>query len=66
MKFLHTSDLHIGKTVCGFSMLEEQIHSLKQIADTAADNQVDAVFLCGNLYALGGESNHCKKNKSWK
>lgn len=50
MKFLHTSDLHIGKMVCGFSMLDEQVNSLQQIADIAVREQVDAVFLCGDLY----------------
>ena len=31
MKFLHLSDLHIGKTVNGFSMIEEQRHVLRQV-----------------------------------
>lgn len=50
MKFIHTSDLHIGKVVNGFSMLEEQKHALKQIVDAARRESVDAVFLCGDLY----------------
>ena len=50
VKFLHTSDLHIGKIVNGFSMLEEQIHVLDQIVKTAVSRDVDAVFLCGDLY----------------
>lgn len=50
MKFLHTSDLHIGKTVCGFSMLEEQRHVLKQMMDIVRAEQVDMVFLSGDLY----------------
>lgn len=50
MKFLHTSDLHIGKTVCGFSMLEEQQHALAQILDIVRAEQVDMVFLSGDLY----------------
>ncbi len=33
MRFIHTSDLHIGKAVGGFSMLEEQDAALKQITD---------------------------------
>ena len=31
MKILHTSDLHIGKIVNEFSMIEDQRHILKQI-----------------------------------
>lgn len=50
MKFIHTSDLHIGKTVNGFSMLEEQTHALNQIVEAAKTRQVDAVFLSGDLY----------------
>lgn len=50
MRFLHTSDLHIGKTVCGFSMLEEQKAALDQILGIVGEKQVDAVFLSGDLY----------------
>lgn len=50
MRFLHTSDLHIGKTVCGFSMLEEQRAALDQILSIVRERQVDAVFLSGDLY----------------
>lgn len=50
MRFLHTSDLHIGKTVCGFSMLEEQKAALDQILAIVSEKQVDAVFLSGDLY----------------
>lgn len=50
MKFLHTSDLHIGKIVNGFSMLEEQVHVLDQIVREAVEREVDAIFLSGDLY----------------
>lgn len=50
MRFLHTSDLHIGKTVCGFSMLEEQKAALDQILAIVGEKRVDAVFLSGDLY----------------
>ena len=33
MKFLHLSDLHLGKRVHGFSMLEDQAYILQQILD---------------------------------
>lgn len=35
MKFLHISDLHIGKRVNGFSMIEDQKYILKQILEIA-------------------------------
>ena len=50
MKFLHTSDLHIGKTVHEFSMLNEQSHILRQIIDIATAEKVDAVVIAGDVY----------------
>ena len=50
MKFLHTSDLHIGKTVHEFSMINEQSHILGQIVDIATDELVDAVVIAGDIY----------------
>lgn len=50
MKFLHTGDLHIGKTVHEFSMLKEQSYILKQIADIVKEEQVDAVLIAGDIY----------------
>ena len=35
MKFFHISDLHIGKRVNGFSMLEDQRYILQQILELA-------------------------------
>lgn len=50
MRFLHTSDLHIGKTVCGFSMLEEQQNALEQMIRIVDERKVDAVLISGDLY----------------
>lgn len=50
MKWLHTGDLHIGKIVNDFSMLEEQRHILKQIYELAKEKQVDALLLAGDIY----------------
>lgn len=50
MKFLHTGDLHIGKTVNEFSMLEDQKYVLRQIVDIAAAEQVQAVIIAGDVY----------------
>ena len=35
MKFLHISDLHIGKRLNEFSMMEDQVHILDQIQKIA-------------------------------
>ena len=50
MKFLHISDLHIGKIVNDFSMLEDQRFLLEQISGMAASNEVDAVVIAGDIY----------------
>ncbi|WMC92034.1 exonuclease SbcCD subunit D [Kineothrix sp. MB12-C1] len=50
MKFLHTGDLHIGKTVNDFSMLEEQRSILQQIIEICSKEKVDAAVLAGDIY----------------
>lgn len=50
MKLVHISDLHLGKRVNEFSMLEEQKHILKQVLDTVEDEEADAVLIAGDIY----------------
>ncbi|MCL1970486.1 MAG: exonuclease SbcCD subunit D [Candidatus Bathyarchaeota archaeon] len=50
MRFLHLSDLHIGKIVHSFSMLEEQKHVFQQILCYVQSEQVDAVVIAGDIY----------------
>lgn len=50
MKFLHLSDLHIGKTVNGFSMLAEQRHVFGQIIEYIDTEKPDAVLIAGDVY----------------
>ncbi len=50
MKFFHISDLHIGKRVNGFSMLEDQRWILGQILELAGEEQPDGVLIAGDLY----------------
>lgn len=50
MKFLHTSDWHIGRTLNGFSLLEEQKYAFEQILSLAKQNQVDGIIIAGDLY----------------
>ena len=50
MKFLHISDLHIGKVVNDFSMLEDQRFILEQIRGMAEENEVDAIIIAGDIY----------------
>ncbi len=50
MKFLHLSDLHLGKRVNGFSMLEDQRHILTEILRVADEERPDAVIIAGDVY----------------
>ena len=50
MKFFHISDLHLGKRVCGFSMLEDQKHILQQILELAQQQRPQGVWIAGDLY----------------
>ena len=49
MKFLHTADWHVGKTLKGRSRLEEQRAVLREIVDIALRENVDAVLIAGDL-----------------
>ena len=50
MKFIHTADLHLGKVVNGYSMLEDQIYALQQIKDYVKEHKPDALVLAGDIY----------------
>ena len=50
MRFLHLSDLHLGKRLGELSLLPDQEHILKEIL-TIIDNEVpDAVLIAGDVY----------------
>lgn len=50
MKFLHISDLHIGKRVNEFSMIEDQRYILQKILAIAENQQADGILLAGDIY----------------
>ena len=50
MKLIHISDLHLGKRVNEFSMLEDQAYILKQILTVIDDERPDAVLIAGDVY----------------
>ena len=50
MKFLHISDLHIGKRVNEFPMIEDQTYILNRILDIADTEQADGVIIAGDIY----------------
>lgn len=50
MRFLHLSDLHIGKRYNEYSMLEDQRYIFKQILEIIEENRVEAVLIAGDVY----------------
>ena len=50
MKFIHLSDLHIGKRVNGVSMLEDQAYILEKILQQLDRIQPEAVLISGDVY----------------
>lgn len=50
MKFLHTSDWHVGRTIRGRSRANEHRLVLAEIVDIAASEQVDLVIVAGDAF----------------
>lgn len=50
MKLFHLSDLHIGKRVNEFSMIEDQKYILSQILHAAKIKKPDGILLSGDIY----------------
>lgn len=50
MKLFHLSDLHLGKRVNGFSMLEDQEYILRQILALTDTEQPDGILIAGDVY----------------
>ena len=50
MKFIHLSDLHIGKSVNGYSMIAEQKHAFHQIIECIKAERPAAVVIAGDVY----------------
>ncbi len=50
MKFIHLSDLHLGKRLNEHSLLEDQQAILSQIVAAVADEKPHAVLMAGDIY----------------
>ena len=50
MKIMHLSDLHLGKKLNGFSMVEEQKYIHNQILQIAQREKVEAVIIAGDIF----------------
>lgn len=50
MKFIHVSDLHLGKRFRERSLIEDQKHILDQIVEIVKKEAADAVIIAGDIY----------------
>lgn len=50
MKLIHLSDLHLGKRVNDFPMLEDQAYILDRILEIADEERPDAALIAGDVY----------------
>jgi exonuclease SbcD len=50
MRFLHTSDWHLGKTLCNANLLDDQAHALDQVAAMLRDTKAEALVIAGDIY----------------
>lgn len=50
MRLLHISDLHLGKRVNGFSMIEDQEYILREILQIARQEKIDGMLIAGDVY----------------
>jgi len=50
MKLLHLGDLHLGKSLGDFDLIEDQKYILEQILEIIKQKSVDAVLIAGDVY----------------
>ncbi|GAL28615.1 exonuclease SbcD [Vibrio variabilis] len=50
MKFIHTSDWHLGRQFHNVSLLDDQKHVLEQIKHYLATHDIDALLIAGDVY----------------
>lgn len=50
MKLLHTADWHLGKTLNGVNLIDDQEHIIKEIFSVIRDEKPDAILIAGDVY----------------
>ena len=50
MKLLHLGDLHLGKSLGDFDLIEDQNYILDRILDLIDERNIDAVLIAGDVY----------------
>jgi len=50
MRFMHTSDWHLGKSLCNASLLDDQAQALEEVLRAVRETRPDAFVLAGDIY----------------
>ena len=50
MRFIHLADLHLGRSLAEFSLIDLQKEMLTQVVNHAMSNKVDAIVISGDIY----------------
>ena len=53
MRLLHTADWHLGKTLKGQPLIDDQRFIIKEIFKVIDDQKPDAILICGDIYDRG-------------
>ncbi len=61
MRFIHTSDWHLGKSLEGHSRIEEQAKFCEEFIKIVESNEIDMVIIAGDVYDTSNPQ-HKQKN----
>ena len=50
MKFLHLADLHLGKSLADYDLIDDQRYILNRILEIAGEESVDGILIAGDVY----------------
>ena len=61
LRLLHTSDWHIGRTLYGRKRYEEFEAFLSWLAEAIQKNEIDALFVAGDVFDTSAPSNRAQE-----
>lgn len=53
MRLLHTADWHLGKSLKGADLIEDQKYIINEIFEVIRDQKPDAIMICGDIFDRG-------------
>ena len=65
MKFIHLSDLHLGKTLGDFDLIDDQHYILEQVLDLIRREAAEAVLIPGDVYDRAVPSEAATRLLDW-